>query len=123
MKEGKVVLVTGATGKVGQNLIRRFVTDPAWQDAKIRAFCHNRLLEEGERLEVVQGSMAERGDVARAVAGTTHVVHLATCKETPHHQLPAGGLGEGLPRPGPLMGPRPYVGQDPGHFQGGRRPT
>ena len=70
MKEGKVVLVTGATGKVGQNLIRRFVADPAWQDAKIRAFCHNRLLEEGERLEVVQGSMAERGDVARAVAGT-----------------------------------------------------
>ncbi len=83
MKEGKVVLVTGATGKVGQNFIRRFVADPAWQDAKIRAFCHNRLLEEGERLEVVRGSMAERGDVARAVAGTTHVVHLATCKETP----------------------------------------
>ena len=64
MKEGKVVLVTGATGKVGQNFIRRFVADPAWQDAKIRAFCHNRLLEEGERLGVVQGSMAERGDVA-----------------------------------------------------------
>ena len=54
MKEGKVVLVTGAAGKVGQNLIRRFVADPAWQDATIRAFCHNRLLEEGERLDAQQ---------------------------------------------------------------------
>jgi nucleoside-diphosphate-sugar epimerase len=83
VKEGKVVLVTGATGKVGQNLIRRFMDDSAWEGAKVRAFCHNRLLEPDARLEVVQGSMAERKDVARAVSGVTHVVHLATCKETP----------------------------------------
>ncbi len=83
MKEGKVVLITGATGKVGQNFVRRFMADKAWQGAKIRAFCHNRLLKESDRLAVVRGSMAERGDVARAVAGVTHVVHLATCKETP----------------------------------------
>ena len=68
MKEGKVVLVTGATGKVGQNLIRRFMDDSAWEGAKVRAFCHNRLLEPDARLEVVQGSMAEREDVARAAA-------------------------------------------------------
>jgi UDP-glucose 4-epimerase len=83
VKEGKVVLVTGATGKVGQNIIRRFMDDSAWEGAKVRAFCHNRLLEPDARLEVVQGSMAEREDVARAVSGVTHVVHLATCKETP----------------------------------------
>ena len=82
-KEGKIVLVTGATGKVGQNFIRTFMADPAWADAKIRALCHNRLLGSSERLEVVQGSIAQRADVARAVDGVTHVVHLATCKETP----------------------------------------
>jgi UDP-glucose 4-epimerase len=82
-KEGKIVLVTGATGKVGQNFIRRFMADPEWAGAKIRALCHNRLLESNERLEVVRGSMAERDDMARAVSGVTHVLHLATCKETP----------------------------------------
>ena len=82
-KEGKIVLVTGATGKVGQNFIRRFMADTAWQGASIRALCHNRMLEPTERLEVVKGSMAERADVARAVDGVAHVVHLATCKETP----------------------------------------
>ncbi|NKB72261.1 MAG: NAD-dependent epimerase/dehydratase family protein [Candidatus Latescibacteria bacterium] len=82
-KKGKIVLVTGATGKVGQQFIRRFLQAPEWADAKIRALCHNRLLEPNERLEVVQGSMAERGDVARAVDGVSHVLHLATCKETP----------------------------------------
>ena len=82
-KGSKIVLVTGATGKVGQNFIRRFMADPRWSGAKIRALCHNRLLESDDRLEVVQGSIADRADVASAVGGVSHVVHLATCKETP----------------------------------------
>ena len=82
-KEGKIVLVTGATGKVGQNFIRAFMADPTWAGAKIRALCHNRLLEPDDRLQVVRGSISERADVARAIDGVTHVVHLATCKETP----------------------------------------
>jgi nucleoside-diphosphate-sugar epimerase len=32
---------------------------------------------------VVQGSIADRAVVSRAMAGATHVLHLATCKETP----------------------------------------
>ena len=32
---------------------------------------------------MVRGSIAERADVARAAKGVTHVLHLATCKETP----------------------------------------
>lgn len=77
------VLVTGATGKVGRNFIRRFLeanTDP---DSTLRAFCHNRVLNEEPRLEVVQGRISNRQDVARALEGVSHVVHLATCKETP----------------------------------------
>jgi UDP-glucose 4-epimerase len=77
------ILVTGASGKVGQQFIRRFLADTTRQDAVVRAFCHNRVLETGDRLEVVRGSMAERANVARALDGVTHVLHLATCKETP----------------------------------------
>ncbi|SVB33904.1 uncharacterized protein METZ01_LOCUS186758, partial [marine metagenome] len=31
------VLVTGATGKVGQTFLRRFLGDEAWSDARVRA--------------------------------------------------------------------------------------
>ncbi len=79
----KLVLVTGATGKVGRHFIGRFLADPAWDGARLRALCHNRQLPAGDRLEVVRGSIAERSDVAPAAEGVTHVVHLATCKETP----------------------------------------
>ena len=77
------VLVTGATGKVGQNFIRSFLAQPAFSDGSVRAFCHNRMLEEQARIEVVQGKMSSRKDVSKAVEGVSHVVHLATCKETP----------------------------------------
>ena len=79
----KVVLVTGATGKVGQNFIRRFLNDPDWQEAKIRALCHNRMIEESDRIEVVRGSISQLDAVTDAMKEVTHVVHLATCKETP----------------------------------------
>ena len=78
-----VVLVTGATGKVGQQFISRFLADERWSGARVRALCHNRLLEERERLQVVRGSISERSVVDEAIPGVTHVVHLATCKETP----------------------------------------
>ncbi len=77
------VLVTGATGKVGQNFIRRFLAEPAIFQGSVRAFCHKRVLEEKARVEVIQGKMSSRQDVSRAVSGISHVVHLATCKETP----------------------------------------
>lgn len=79
----KVVLVTGAAGKVGQHFIRRFLADPAWSDYRVRALCHNRLLEGSDRLEVIRGSMVDHQSVVAAVAGVSHVLHLATSKETP----------------------------------------
>jgi len=77
------LLVTGATGKVGQNLVRRFLADPVYSDSTIRALCHNRVLDGQERLEVCRGSVADAEDVRRAMEGISHVVHLSTVKETP----------------------------------------
>lgn len=76
-------LVTGATGKVGQHFIAGLLAEPRYADARIRAFCHNRVCESTERVEIFRGSMENRADVASALDGVTHVVHLATCKETP----------------------------------------
>jgi nucleoside-diphosphate-sugar epimerase len=78
-----LVLVTGATGKVGRHFVSRILADPTLARARIRALCHSRRLSESERVEVALGSIAERQDCVRAISGVTHVVHLATCKETP----------------------------------------
>lgn len=81
--ESKRILVTGATGKVGQALISRLLSDNAFRSFTVRALCHNRTLEARDRLEVISGSIEDRGLVEKALDGVTHVVHLATCKETP----------------------------------------
>jgi len=83
MAETKRILVTGATGKVGQVFIRRLLADPAFDHFTVRALCHSRTLVAHERLEVVCGSIAQPAVVADALAGVTHVLHLATSKETP----------------------------------------
>ena len=78
-----LILVTGATGKVGRSLIARLLGDPRFDGARIRALCHNRVLDGTDRLEVARGSISDRDVVAAALDGVSHVVHLATCKETP----------------------------------------
>jgi UDP-glucose 4-epimerase len=83
MTQTKRILVTGATGKVGQNLIARFLANPKFAEFKLRALCHNRTLQQTERLEVVRGSIEHRDVAQAAVADVSHVVHLATSKETP----------------------------------------
>jgi UDP-glucose 4-epimerase len=79
----KLLLVTGATGKVGQTIISRLLADPNSKDFLVRALCHNRRLESSARLEVITGKIEDREFVNDAVAGVTHVLHLATSKETP----------------------------------------
>ena len=78
-----MVLVTGASGKVGRHFIGRLLLDPRWTRARVRALCHNRALPESDRVEVAYGSIADRDTCRRAMGGVSHVVHLATCKETP----------------------------------------
>jgi nucleoside-diphosphate-sugar epimerase len=77
------ILVTGATGKVGQVFIRRLLASPALAGYSLRALCHNRMLEPQPRLEVIRGSIEHRDVVEAALDGITHVVHAATVKETP----------------------------------------
>jgi nucleoside-diphosphate-sugar epimerase len=79
----KRILVTGATGKVGSNFINRILQSNNYQDVVIRALCHQRQLQPGERLEVVSGNISDREVVRKAASGVTHVLHCATCKETP----------------------------------------
>jgi nucleoside-diphosphate-sugar epimerase len=78
-----LILVTGATGKVGRNLIARLLEDPRFAGARIRALCHNRTIDAHDRVEIARGTIAERPVVEQALEGVTHVVHLATCKEIP----------------------------------------
>lgn len=82
MSDTKRILVTGATGKVGQVFIQRLLEDSQFDNFIVRALCHNRMLEAHERQEVVRGSIEHREVVDEAMAGVTHVLHLATCKET-----------------------------------------
>jgi UDP-glucose 4-epimerase len=80
----KRILVTGATGKVGTHFIDRILAESRGSpDLTIRALCHNRPLEPRSSLEVVRGSISDREAVRQAMQGVTHVVHCATCKETP----------------------------------------
>ena len=74
------VLITGATGKVGTHLIAHLRKHPQLHQTSIRALCHNRTIE---GLEIVKGSIADRDCVRSAMKDVSHVVHLATCKETP----------------------------------------
>ena len=83
MPQAGLVLVTGATGKVGQVFIKRFLAEPKFNSFKVRAICHNRELNSHERIENIHGSIEYRADVEKAMDGVTHVVHLATVKETP----------------------------------------
>lgn len=79
----KRILVTGATGKVGQVFIERLLADSQFDAFIIRALCHNRELAPHPRIEIARGSIENREIVHEILAGVTHVLHLATVKETP----------------------------------------
>ena len=55
-----LILITGATGKVGRRFVDAVRADPEWKNAKIRALCHNRTLPEDDRLSMIKGSIADR---------------------------------------------------------------
>ncbi|MEP7241896.1 MAG: NAD(P)-dependent oxidoreductase [Devosia sp.] len=81
------LLITGATGKVGQAFLPRFLADPRLADASVVCICNNRMVEETPRVRAVRGSIGDPAVVASAMHGTTHVLHMATVKEDPVHAM------------------------------------
>jgi nucleoside-diphosphate-sugar epimerase len=79
----KRLLVTGATGKVGRHFIRTILGSEGGDKVAVRALCHNRFVEPSAGLEIVRGDIGDQSAVREAMKGVTHVVHCATCKETP----------------------------------------
>src|SRR5215208_3013159 len=69
------VLVTGGAGTIGQALVRRLVGDPDWEVRVADQRTPPDWMREA--CEVEPGDLRERAVADRAVAGTTHVVHLA----------------------------------------------
>jgi UDP-glucose 4-epimerase len=82
-----LILVTGATGKVGRAFISRLLGESRFSDWRLRALCHQRPLPAQERLECVFGAIQDRTAVHDALTGVTHVLHLATCKELPDEAM------------------------------------
>jgi nucleoside-diphosphate-sugar epimerase len=83
MSGNQRILVTGAAGKVGQAFIQRILNDPGFETFTVRALCHNRMLDARDRLEVVRGSIEHQATVNQIMDSVTHVLHMATTKETP----------------------------------------
>jgi nucleoside-diphosphate-sugar epimerase len=81
------LLVTGATGKVGQAFLPPFLAHPRFAAWDVVALCNNRELAPHPRVSVVKGSVADREAVSRALDGVTHVLHLAAVKETPDQAI------------------------------------
>ena len=79
----KRVLVTGASGKIGRNLMPELLA----AGYSVRAM-QNRTPVECEGVEVVTGSVGDRGFVESAVDGIDAVCHLATTKEPRLDRVP-----------------------------------
>jgi dihydroflavonol-4-reductase len=72
----KPVLVTGGTGFVGANIVRELVAAGATVRVLARPGGDRRALD-GVRMEIVEGDLLDRASLARAVAGTDTVYHVA----------------------------------------------
>ena len=83
MSKAGIILVTGATGKVGQVFIKRLLAEPRFNLFTVRTLWHNREPKAHERIQNIHGSIEHRETVEKALDGVTHILHLATCKETP----------------------------------------
>lgn len=77
------LLVTGATGKVGRNFLAAFPDDPKSAGAEVVALCNTRVVEGARGVRIVRGSLADPDAVREAMAGVTHVLHMAAVKESP----------------------------------------
>ena len=77
------LLVTGATGKVGQRFLDQFCHEPSLASWQVRALCHNPVIDTSDRVKLIKGSLAEPETIKAALDGITHVLHMAAVKESP----------------------------------------
>lgn len=61
------ILVTGATGKVGQAFIDTLLTQPPFDDVIVRALCHNLTLPPHDRNRSARGSISDENAVQQAM--------------------------------------------------------
>lgn len=87
MGTGMRIVLTGATGKVGQHLLPALLADSRYAGATLVALSNQRRLEPAPRLEIVTGSLSDPAAVAGVMAGATHVIHMAAVKETPDQAM------------------------------------
>jgi len=69
------VLVTGGAGTIGQAVVRRLLRDPAWEVRVSDQRTPPQWVREG--CEVHTGDLRDRAQAREAIAGCTHVIHLA----------------------------------------------
>lgn len=86
------LLVTGITGKVGANFLPAFLAEARFSGWTVRALCNNRVIDH-PAVEVVRGSLSDAATVATAMAGMTHVLHMAAVKESPDLAIDVGVKG------------------------------
>lgn len=86
------LLITGATGKVGSHFLPALFNSRYHTGWAVRALCNNRVLEM-DGVEIVRGSLADPRAVDKAMAGVTHVLHMAAVKESPDLAMDVGVKG------------------------------
>lgn len=77
------LLLSGVTGKVGQNFLPAFLHSDRFRHWDVIAVCNNRTLPDTDRVTSIRGSIADQTVIARALEGVTHVLHMAAVKESP----------------------------------------
>ncbi|XDA99432.1 NAD(P)-dependent oxidoreductase [Sulfitobacter sp. LCG007] len=77
------LLLTGVTGKVGQNFLPAFLESDRFRGWDVVALCNNRTIAETGRVRVIRGSLADKTVLSEAIVGVTHVLHMAAVKESP----------------------------------------
>lgn len=76
------LLLTGVTGKVGQNFLPAFLASDRFADWSVTALCNNRMIPQTDRVSVVRGSLADPAVIDSSFEGVTHVLHMAAVKES-----------------------------------------